>query len=107
MLDSSCGDMTWMPSFLETRTDVDFTGYDIVSKNIDHHREQFKNHKDWTFEQHDIVKDQIKQSYDLILSRHTFQHLKTKDVKKIIQNFINSGSIFFLATSYPRAEVKI
>ena len=78
----------------------------LLSKNIEHHREQFSGHKDWTFEQHDIVKDQIKQSYDLILSRHTFQHLKTKDVKKIIQNFIKSGSRFLLATNYPIAKVK-
>ena len=35
LLDSSCGDMNWMPRFLDTRTDVVFTGYDITVSNID------------------------------------------------------------------------
>ena len=26
--------MTWMPTFLETRTDVDYTGYDIVREGF-------------------------------------------------------------------------
>ena len=30
MLDIPCGDMRWMPRFLETREDVDYTGMDIV-----------------------------------------------------------------------------
>ena len=96
--------MAWMTTFLQDRPDVDFTGYDIVNKNIEQHRELFKNHKNWRFETHDIVKDHIKQSFDLILSRHTFQHLKTNDVKKIIKNFINSGSRFLLATNYPQTK---
>ena len=27
-LDSSCGDMNWMPDFLNNRTDMEFHGYD-------------------------------------------------------------------------------
>ena len=30
ILDSSCGDMNWMPTFLHNRSDVIFTGYDIT-----------------------------------------------------------------------------
>ena len=65
VLDSSCGDMTWMPSFLSSRSDVEFTGYDIVEANINNHRENFKE-TDWKFETHDIETDPIKISYDLI-----------------------------------------
>ena len=47
-LDSSCGDMNWMPSFLSNRTDVIFTGYDITPSNIEAHKERFRG-KPWTF----------------------------------------------------------
>lgn len=48
ILDSSCGDMNWMPRFLENRTDIDFTGYDITLSNIEAHQLNFAN-KSWTF----------------------------------------------------------
>ena len=47
-LDSSCGDMHWMPTFLNNRTDVIFTGYDITDSNIQKHKETFKD-KEWNF----------------------------------------------------------
>ena len=47
-LDSSCGDMNWMPDFLNNRTDVEFHGYDITQTNIDKHKKKFRD-KQWTF----------------------------------------------------------
>ena len=47
-LDSSCGDMFWMPEFLTSRSDVIFTGYDLDQGNIDSHRKKFSD-KPWTF----------------------------------------------------------
>ena len=49
LLDSSCGDMTWMPTFLKERNDVEFTGFDIVPENIENHRNSFKD-QNWKFE---------------------------------------------------------
>lgn len=100
ILDSSCGDMTWMPTFLEGRNDIIFTGFDIVPENIQQHRNMFK-HQNWSFEVHDIVTDSINSSYDLILSRHTTQHLKTKDVLKVLQNFLTSRSLYLFTSNYP------
>jgi hypothetical protein len=100
VLDSSCGDMTWMPSFLSVRSDVEYTGYDIVEANINNHREKFKD-TDWKFEVHDIVTDPINYSYDLIISRHTTMHLRASDVVKVIRNFVDSSSKFLLTTSFP------
>lgn len=105
VLDSSCGDMTWMPSFLTSRSDVEYTGYDIVEANINNHREKFRD-TDWKFEVHDIVTDPIKISYDLILSRHTTMHLRTSDVVKVIRNFVDSSSKFLLTTSFPIMDVR-
>jgi len=100
LLDSSCGDMAWMPTFLENRTDVVFTGYDIVPGNVEGHQKKF-NAKPWKFEVHDIVADPIAGNYDIILSRHTLQHLKTGDIEKVIANFVQSGSKFLLTTNFP------
>ena len=48
MLDSSCGDMNWIPRFLNNRTDVIYTGYDITDSNIKKHKKNFID-KDWVF----------------------------------------------------------
>ena len=48
-LDSSCGDMFWMPEFLDNRMgDVDFTGYDLSQGNIDNNKEKYGS-RGWTF----------------------------------------------------------
>ena len=104
VLDSSCGDMTWMPSFLSSRSDVEYTGYDIVEANINNHREKFRE-TDWKFEVHDIVTDPINYSYDLIISRHTTMHLQISDAVRVIRNFVDSSSKFLLTTSFPNLKV--
>ena len=40
--------MNWMPEFLNQRSDVDFTGYDITESNIDNHKRKFSQ-KPWIF----------------------------------------------------------
>ena len=60
-LDSSCGDMFWMPEFLDNRMgDVDFTGYDLSQGNIDNNKEKYGS-RGWTF------KVQIVQSSSALL----------------------------------------
>ena len=48
LLDSSCGDMFWMPEFLEKRKDVDYTGFDLADGNIASNKEKFGS-RGWTF----------------------------------------------------------
>ena len=98
LLDSSCGDMNWVAGYLTTRTDVAFTGYDITTSNIAVHKEKFSN-QTWKFKQHDIVTEDINESFDLILSRHTMFHLKTDDVIRSLRNFRRSGSKYLLMTT--------
>jgi len=104
-LDSSCGDMNWMPGYLRGReeNDILYTGYDIVQSNIDSHIETFAN-ETWQFEQHDIVMDTVDSQYDLILSRHTMIHLKFRDIVRVFDNFINSGSRYLLMTQHANLE---
>ena len=41
--------MNWMKHFLENRTDIEFTGYDIVPANIENHKRYFSG-RNWNFE---------------------------------------------------------
>ena len=97
LLDSSCGDMNWMPGFLRARPgDVLYTGLDIVAANIEAHRKRFRN-ESWVFRQHDLVTDAVT-SHDLVLCRHTLFHLKLSDIRRVLANFVASGSRYLLMT---------
>jgi len=100
ILDSSCGDMNWMPTFLRGRTDIDYTGYDLLPVNIETAREKFKN-ETWKFDTFDLVKDRIKIQFDLLINRHTAIHLGLQDNIQMFHNFYQSGSKYLLTTTYP------
>ena len=42
LLDSSCGDMFWIPEFLNKRDDVIYTGYDLTDSNINANKEKYR-----------------------------------------------------------------
>jgi len=91
ILDSSCGDMNWMPTFLRGRTDIDYTGYDLLPVNIETAREKFKN-ETWKFDTFDLVKDRINNQFDLLINRHTAIHLGLQDNIQMFHNFYQSGN---------------
>ncbi|ELU16741.1 hypothetical protein CAPTEDRAFT_222214 [Capitella teleta] len=101
LLDVPCGDLAWMSRFLKTRNDIDYTGIDIVTDLIEHHKNAFK-HPSWTFEQRDIVKSPIKERYDLILCRTLLQHLFNSDAMKVLDSFSKSGSRYLFLTTWSR-----
>lgn len=101
ILDSSFGDFVWMPLFLEGRADVDYTGYDFLPANVEKARNKFYN-QTWTFETLDLVKDRIKNKFDLLINRHTAIHLGLMDNIQMFHNFHQSGSTFLLTTTYPQ-----
>jgi len=107
LLDVPCGDLQWMSRFLQTRSDVDYTGVDIVSSIIEHHRSTFAD-RDWKFLNLDIVSESINVTdYDLIMTRQMMQHLVHTDVIRILHKFSNVSMlhvqhpVFLLATTYP------
>jgi len=104
LLDVPCGDLQWMSRFLESRSDVDYTGVDIVSSVIEHHRSTFAD-RDWKFLNLDIVSQSINVAdYDLIMTRMMMQHLTHTDVIRILQKFSNVTTlqrpVFLLATTF-------
>ena len=101
MLDIPCGDFVWMSRFLQERTDVKYTGMDIVPSLIENHKSAFKSDPNLSFIHQDIVETPLGQGYDLILSRHMLQHLTTSDVMKVLSHLSNSGSLYLLTTTMP------
>ena len=82
-----------MPTFLRGRTDVDYTGYDLLPVNIEAAKDRFKN-ESWVFDTWDLVKDKIgrgtspecdifgfnsETQFDIIICRHTSIHLGLHD----------------------------
>ena len=89
-----------MSVFLSNRTDVEYTGMDIVPDIIEHHTKTYSD-QPWTFRVHDIVAEPLADSYDLIFSRAMTQHLTNADTLRVIQHFSESGSHFAMMTTYP------
>jgi len=117
-----------MSRFLQTRSDVVYTGVDIVSNVIEHHRKTFI-HRDWMFLNLDIVSEPINVAdydlimnldvvsepinvadYDLIMTRMMMQHLTHGDVIRIMHKFSNITTTyrrptFLLATTFSNTVV--
>jgi len=100
ILDASCGDMNWMPTFLRSRPDVEYTGYDLLPVNIDSARSRFAN-ESWDFAVVDLVKERISSRFDLIMSRTVSIHLGLRDNIQMFHNFLQTGSKYLLTTTYP------
>jgi len=103
ILDSSCGDMVWMPLFLRSRSDVDYTGYDLIPAIIDKAKQKFSN-ETWNFYTFDLVKDKIETQFDLLINRHTAIHLGIRDNIQMFHNFHQSGSKYLMTTTFPTAK---
>ena len=100
LLDIPCGDLRWMSVFLSNRTDIEYTGMDIVPDIIEHHTKTYSD-QPWTFRVHDIVAEPLTTSYDLIFSRDMTQHLTIGDTLRVLKHFSVSGSHFAMMTTYP------
>ena len=103
ILDVPCGDLRWMSVFLRNRTDVEYTGMDIVPDIIKRHRETYSD-KPWTFRVHDIVAEPLTASYDLVFSRDMTQHLTNGDTLRVLHHISTSGSHFAMLSTYPRGS---
>ena len=105
ILDLPCGDLQYMSYFLKTRSDIDYTGADIVPELIAKHTKRYKGSNNIHFKNIDIVKDDLKDSYDLIICRMMLQHLKKEDVLKTLYHFSSSNSTYFAATTFSNEKV--
>jgi SAM-dependent methyltransferase len=96
LVDAPCGDWNWMAHV--NLSGVQYLGLDIVeevvAKNISKYKQENIN-----FQNKDLTSDSIDYA-DLILCRDCFMHLCHGDIKKILNNFKDSGAKFILTTTF-------
>jgi SAM-dependent methyltransferase len=107
ILDAPCGDFNWM-----RKVDLDkisYIGGDIVDMLVKTNNKKYKT-KNISFKSMDIVNDDLPE-VDLIMVRDCFVHLPNKDIKRAINNIIDSKSKYLLTTNfmwkYPKANTDI
>ena len=101
LLDAACGDYSWMSSI---ELDLDrYVGLDIVPELIEEDSRRFAS-EGVRFELRNICLDPLPRA-DLILCRDCLVHLSEENVKKAIDNFIDSGSRYLLVTTFTRLQV--
>ena len=96
ILDVPCGDFNWMR--LVDLNGISYLGGDIVEPLVADLNRNFSSNS-ISFRQFDITIDLFPKS-DLVLNRDCLFHLSYSDIELTLSNFLNSGSRYFLSTSY-------
>lgn len=100
MIDSSCGDMRWMPLVLGevsgTVPGFRYLGLDVACPVIEDHKRTFIANSTWEFACLDASNQPLQSGYDLIFSRDSLQHLPGS----FLHNVKHSGVKYLLVGSY-------
>ena len=96
IFDAPCGDFNWMQRV--EMEEIFYVGGDIVEPLIIKLNEEFAS-KNKSFVLFDITTDLFPKS-DLVLSRDILFHFSYQDILLTLNNFLDSGSKYFLSTSY-------
>jgi len=99
MIDAPCGDFYWMKEIINELDIIEYIGMDIVKEMIDKNIKHYGGNKKVSFGQIDVV-NQILPKTDLIFSRDCLVHFSYDTAKKILRNFIESGSEYVLMTTF-------
>ena len=107
-VDTSCGDWFWM-KFIRSQLDCNYTGIDIVSDVIQTNITNYSN--DTTrFINGDfinVLKTMEDKSIDLLLCRHTCEHLPTEYVLELIKEAKRTSKYLLLTTKTTDSESPI
>jgi hypothetical protein len=104
IFDAPCGDFNWM-----RKVDLDkiqYVGGDIVDRLILENNRKYKSDH-IEFVPWDLTTDKITKKYDLIITRDCFVHLSFEDIKKSINNIVESKSKYLLTTSFAKTNLNI
>ncbi len=100
LLDAACGDMTWMPLVLKQYPELKYTGIDVVKELVANNQRKFPEHR---FYSANLI-EHIPTRCDLIHCREVLNHLKTKNILRILDNFKKSGSRYLLLNNAPETN---
>ena len=96
VLDIPCGDFNWM----RTLEIENYIGADIVLPMIESLRAKYPEKH---FEYLDVTSDLLPRA-DLVLCRDCLVHLPYADIFKAVNNIIDSGALYLLATTFPKHD---
>jgi hypothetical protein len=105
ILDLSCGRMNWWPLVLDKHPNVKFMGYDVSSYVIGENKKEFKGMKNWSFDVRNAADDKPYPKCDLLICRHTLQHLSITDSIKITQKSMNSDATYIGFTTHTSVSI--
>lgn len=92
IVDVSVGGMEWWPEVLKKFPEVEFFGYDISSIKTAENIQRFSHHNNWKFYVGDVVEKADYPPCDLLICRHTLNHLSAEDVLRSIQNLTKADA---------------
>ena len=95
MFDAPCGDFSWM-STVPFAKDFTYIGGDIVDSLISNNKEKYPL---VNFINFDLTKDKMS-TVDLFFCRDCLFHLSFKNIDRVLQNFIDSGSKYILVSNH-------
>lgn len=99
ILDIPCGDFFWMKL---VEVDIHYTGGDIVTDMVRRNHDLYGDTKR-KFVKMNIVDGSLAKA-DLVLCRDCLVHLSFKDIFQALRNVKNSGSVYFLTTTFTGLE---
>lgn len=82
IVDVSVGGMLWWPEVLEKYPHVKFYGYDISKTKTAENAEKYRDRVNWKFDVADVTTKMDYPKCDLLICRHTLNHLSAQDVIK-------------------------
>lgn len=103
ILDVGCGDFNWMKHFNFDLIES-YLGIDVVSSVINDNCNTYTTDK-IKFEHHNVIEYKLP-SFDLVLSKDVLVHLSYNDALDVLSNIKESGSKFFISTSFEGFENK-
>ena len=99
MIDAPCGDFFWMKEIIDKMNISEYLGMDIVKELVEANSDTHGDGKKIRFSQANVVED-ILPKVDLIFSRDCLVHFSYDTARKILNNFIESGSTYVLMTTF-------
>lgn len=99
MLDAPCGDWNWMQHV--NLGGITYTGWDVDEEILRLARSRAHDHQ--TFQQRNLLTAEIPK-VDLILCRDFLIHLPNEYAKRVLDKFTRSGSLFLVATNFPKCD---
>lgn len=97
IFDAPCGDFNWMRSVVGD-TDITYGGGDIVPELIKKLQAEF-GRDNLSFTRIDLTANKMPKS-DLFFCRDLLFHLSFEDAKKVLENFLESGTPYIMTTTH-------